>query len=49
MKYVDLREDVIDVTQPAAISLSQGVMPPNTAGVGTKARQMVLNRFAPQR
>ena len=45
--YMDLREG--DMTQPAAISPTKAVMPSVNAVIGTNARQMALNRFAPQK
>ena len=47
--YMDLREDSASVAQPAVSSPSNAAMLPGTAGVGTKARQIALNRFAPQK
>ena len=45
--YMDLREG--DITQPAAISPSKAVMPSVNAVIGTNARQVALDRFAPQK
>ena len=46
---MDLREDAAGVAQPAVSSPSNAATLPGTAGVGTKARQIALNRFAPQK
>ena len=43
--YMDLREGY--TTQPAAISPTKAVMPYVNAVIGTNARQMALDRFAP--
>ena len=45
--YMDQREG--DTTQPAAISPTRAVMPSVNAVIGTNARQMPLDRFAPQK
>ena len=44
--YMDLREG--DMMQPAAVSPTKAVMPYVNAVIGTNARQMALDRFAPQ-
>ena len=46
---MDLREDGPGIAQPALISPPKAAMLPGTAVVGTNARQMALDRFAPQK
>ena len=45
--YMDLREG--DITQPAGYCPSKAVMPSVNTVIGTNARQMALDRFAPQK
>ena len=44
---MDLREG--DTMQPAAVSPTKAVMPSVNAVIGTNAKQMALDRFAPQK
>ena len=44
---MDLREDLADTSQPAVINPPKAVALPATAVIGTNARQMALDRFAP--
>ena len=46
---MDLREDLADTSQPAVINPPKAVALPATAVIGTNARQMALDRFAPRK
>ena len=44
---LDLREDLAGISQPAAINPPTALALPATTVIGTNARQMALDRFAP--
>ena len=46
---MDVTEDLAGISQPAAINPPTAVALPATAVIGTNARQMVLDRFAPRK